>query len=542
MKFHLVSDVDLAVTPNGRPADDSPLAKPGYKGKRKLSDYEREIARALMREGKPESLAIAIARGMLNRAAKTGKWGRHGAKAGVATRAGAAASLAQRKTFGLANPAFPAGAGRDIELGKFGSKWKHDYVPLNPAAVALKNHKQPRLAAGTTVKAPEALKPKSKLLPSGHPFMPTTHRTEQRNPDTYLARTDVVPATGTGGLSMSVDHHIGEKIAASHERVVGFKRGKSRAGHVLTTQDAEGVVRRYKGDGSNVDKPTIVKPAKLEKLKPVNGWQPGEAPAGADTSKILGGTYRKGNKTVIFERKHPEAHKAAFLGHLDEAFDATKGETGHPITVHVPSGDSLFRGRTLGYVHRGDSTRVHVSPKLVKESGETPDKIGSYSVDNGWWTAGQGNVHSTVGVLTHELGHIVDNKHSHTAGNGKGTLNLAPEGYGSRRGLTAVGATSRYGRTNAHEGYAEAFAHYHLARKGDSMRTRNPGHDARAAEYAKQYGWTRQNFGAAPGQKDYSAMTSQQLGELAANGDDDAKLFLQERQRAEKERKGGGAR
>lgn len=95
MRYQLV---DLAVTPNGRPADASPLAKPGYKGGRKLSDYEREIAHALMRKGIPESRAIAMARGLTNKAAKTGKWGDHG-RAGVKTRAGSAASVAQRKTF-----------------------------------------------------------------------------------------------------------------------------------------------------------------------------------------------------------------------------------------------------------------------------------------------------------------------------------------------------------------------------------------------------------------------------------------------------------
>lgn len=95
MRYRLV---DLAVTPNGRPGDASPLAKPGYKGPRRLSDYEREIAHALMRKGMPESRAIAMARGLLNKAARTGRWGDHG-KAHGPTRAGAKASLAQRKTF-----------------------------------------------------------------------------------------------------------------------------------------------------------------------------------------------------------------------------------------------------------------------------------------------------------------------------------------------------------------------------------------------------------------------------------------------------------
>lgn len=90
--------IDLAVTPNGRPGDASSLARPGYSGPRRLSDYEREIAHALMRKGKSKRTAIRMARGLLNKAARSGRWGDHG-KAGAKTRAGAAASIAQRKTF-----------------------------------------------------------------------------------------------------------------------------------------------------------------------------------------------------------------------------------------------------------------------------------------------------------------------------------------------------------------------------------------------------------------------------------------------------------
>lgn len=86
--------VDLSVTPNGRPADSSPLGK----GPRRLSTYERQIAHALMRKGRSKRDAIRMARGLLKKAAATGRWGDHG-KAGKATRAGAVASIAQRKTF-----------------------------------------------------------------------------------------------------------------------------------------------------------------------------------------------------------------------------------------------------------------------------------------------------------------------------------------------------------------------------------------------------------------------------------------------------------
>lgn len=91
MKYRLL---DFAVTPNGRVADASPLGK----GKRKLSDYEREIAHALMRKGIPKARAIPMARGLLKKANATGRWG-HSGKAGAKTRAGAAASIAQRRTF-----------------------------------------------------------------------------------------------------------------------------------------------------------------------------------------------------------------------------------------------------------------------------------------------------------------------------------------------------------------------------------------------------------------------------------------------------------
>jgi hypothetical protein len=95
MRYQLV---DLALTPNGRPGDASSLARPGYTGKRKTSDYEREIAHALMRKGMDKSRAIGMARGLLKKAAATGRWGDKG-KAGMKTRAGAAASIAQRRTF-----------------------------------------------------------------------------------------------------------------------------------------------------------------------------------------------------------------------------------------------------------------------------------------------------------------------------------------------------------------------------------------------------------------------------------------------------------
>lgn len=69
-----------------------------------------------MRKGKPESEAIAIARGILNKAAKTGRWSK--GKAGAKTRAGAKVSLAQRKDFSNTDLAFSP-----LELRDADGKW-----------------------------------------------------------------------------------------------------------------------------------------------------------------------------------------------------------------------------------------------------------------------------------------------------------------------------------------------------------------------------------------------------------------------------------
>lgn len=113
----------MAITPGGRVGDASPLGK----GPRKLSDYEREVAHALMRRGIPKERAIPMARGIINRAATTGRWGR-GKKASPNVVAGAVASVAQRKAFvgehKLANE----------------PRYRHGWVPLDAdhAAIAAK--------------------------------------------------------------------------------------------------------------------------------------------------------------------------------------------------------------------------------------------------------------------------------------------------------------------------------------------------------------------------------------------------------------------
>lgn len=69
----------------------------------------------------------------------------------------AIAKLAAKNGINLSN---------DISLGKDGSKWKHGYVPENPAAVALKAHKTPggKSSGGSNVLSGDAAKARNAAL------------------------------------------------------------------------------------------------------------------------------------------------------------------------------------------------------------------------------------------------------------------------------------------------------------------------------------------------------------------------------------------
>lgn len=91
--FHETNEhvhVQKAVSPGGRPADASPLAKPGYKGGRRLVDYVRMIAHALMRKGTPKDKAIEMARGILQ------NWASGQGNVSAKVRAAAAKALAEQ--------------------------------------------------------------------------------------------------------------------------------------------------------------------------------------------------------------------------------------------------------------------------------------------------------------------------------------------------------------------------------------------------------------------------------------------------------------
>jgi len=79
----------------------------------------------------PKSKAIRMARGLLKKAAATGRWGDHG-KAGAKTRAGAAASIAQRHDFSnVADPPYVDEA-RDLR-----GRWTTGGPSLHPTEAAV---------------------------------------------------------------------------------------------------------------------------------------------------------------------------------------------------------------------------------------------------------------------------------------------------------------------------------------------------------------------------------------------------------------------
>lgn len=81
--------IEKAITPGGRVGDDSPLAKPGYKGPRRLPNYIRMVAHAMERKGHPKGEAIHLAIGIVE------NWASGQGKVSAKVRAAAAKAVAE---------------------------------------------------------------------------------------------------------------------------------------------------------------------------------------------------------------------------------------------------------------------------------------------------------------------------------------------------------------------------------------------------------------------------------------------------------------
>lgn len=235
--------VSLAITPGGRVGDASPLARPGYKGKRKLSDYEREIAHALMRKrGMPKSRAIAMARGLTNKAAKTGRWGRKG-KASPAVVAGSAASVAQRASFAVIDESnfddFANAVDRQIVID-LTARWKHGFIPLNAEAVAEKEHrKRGGGTGGTRAARVAATQPGGKTPASVGKASATRYHSAKTKAS--MSRSDLqaharlhAAAAGRARTDESKAKHLREAQSAASEALTRTS-GKTKARNVKRT-------------------------------------------------------------------------------------------------------------------------------------------------------------------------------------------------------------------------------------------------------------------------------------------------------------------
>lgn len=100
-------DLDLAITPGGRVGDASPL---GTKGPRRLDDYVRIVAHALIRKGFSKSHAIATAKNSLKRWRRGGGHVRPQVQAGASAHLGIQEALDKRRGGRTANLSVPAPA------------------------------------------------------------------------------------------------------------------------------------------------------------------------------------------------------------------------------------------------------------------------------------------------------------------------------------------------------------------------------------------------------------------------------------------------
>ncbi|GAB3080957.1 hypothetical protein GCM10027053_51820 [Intrasporangium mesophilum] len=287
--------------------------------------------------------------------------------------------------------------------------------------------------------------------------------------------------SGIRGSTDVVNYKLGEHIRDNNLRVIDYRA------KVLTTVDRQGVIRKFKADGSNIDKPVMGRVAKFTR-KDIGDWVhtepqhaivPDGSVGGAISAAKVKRAYVKGNKRVLIESTMTEEQAKAFMADVDRAFVLTHAETGHlDLTIRVPSGDRHLRN-AYGYVWKGDNTRVHISPK-VADGTEKPNVYGLNATYKMPALAQQGMTQALY-TLVHELGHVVDNDHTHTfhgAGSGMSRHGDTTDAHKFHNSQKKEGL-SRYGQSKVAEGYAEAYAQRRLGTAANSA----------AEEYARRYGW-----------------------------------------------------
>lgn len=162
------------------------------------------------------------------------------------------------------------------------------------------------------------------------------------------------------------------------------------------------------------------------------------------------------------------------------------------------------RKTVLGYVNRGDTQNVHLNPAtaikntLPLTSAEA-ERTGEHFI------SGHRDLPTMAhGTMIHELGHIADNRTDHTGLTAKwGQHPEARDFHSDVFGGPLSGKTpgAGYARSDAAEGYAEAFTHAvatrhatELARnkrrvENEQKKAKRAAHDQAAAKYDAKYGF-----------------------------------------------------
>lgn len=200
-------------------------------------------------------------------------------------------------------------------------------------------------------------------------------------------------------------------------------------------------------------------------------------------------SYSRGQHTVTIETSMTATQTTALLDDVADVITrAGDALADKQVLFRVPTGDPKFRtskrkGVTGGYVRQGEQT-VHINPKVA--SGSLTDATGLMPVG--------AEVELRKYVVTHELGHILDNAHHHTRTPGTFTpsgiqlpdvvVEASQELFKRFAPTRFAGGKpdelSKYGCSSIGEGYAEAFAQWTLG---------GPGSSPVADAYAEVYGW-----------------------------------------------------
>jgi hypothetical protein len=118
-----------------------------------------------------------------------------------------------------------------IDLGKVGSKWKHGYIPENPAAVALKHHKKPGHLSGRGRFADSDAKNKAKTLAKSGGF---SINNRGRSPKSgFMVSLDA----NHGGVEQVFDGKVSASDIYNHKKALVDSYTKSHGGRVGSALD-----------------------------------------------------------------------------------------------------------------------------------------------------------------------------------------------------------------------------------------------------------------------------------------------------------------